>query len=182
MKTLLKPVAVLATAALFSCVLAFAQTSSAPAGNSNIAHLYLVEKDPANFQPVPGGAWGKLVYARSGPSFDFVFNGHKLDAGIAYTLIYYPDPWPGNGAKCLGNAVADTNGDVHIQGRRNTGNLPIATDLNANPETTTEPPQTGAKIWLVLTGDVNCTSATMVNYHPTEYLFEMHLITYTKTQ
>ena len=93
MKTLLKPVAVLATAALFSCVLAFAQTPSAPAGNSNIAHLYLVEKDPANFQPVPGGAWGKLVYARSGPSFDFVFNGHKLDAGIAYTLIYYPDPW-----------------------------------------------------------------------------------------
>jgi len=181
-KTLLRRVAVLAIAAVFSCVLGFGQTVGAPAGNSNIAHLYIVEKDPANFQPVPGGAWGKLLYTRSGPSFDFVFNGHKLDTGIAYILIYYPDPWPGKGAKCLGNAVADANGDVHIQGRRDPVSLPIATDLNANPETTTEPPQTGAKIWLVLTSDVNCSSAMMINYHPTEYLFEMHLITYTKTQ
>jgi hypothetical protein len=182
MTNLLRSVAVLVTAALFSCVLTFGQSPSAPAGQSNIAHLYLVEKDPATFQPVPGGAWGKLVYTRSGASFDFVFNGHKLDTGIAYTLIYYPDPWPGNGAECLGHAVANTNGDVHIQGRRNTGSLPVATDLNANPETTTEPPQTGAKIWLVLSTDINCSSKMMVNYHPTEYLFEMRLITYSKTQ
>lgn len=157
------------------------QGPSGHPGNSNIAHLYLAEKNPANFQVVPGGAWGKLIYTTSGPTFTFVFNGHKLDAGIAYTLIYYPDPWPGLGAKCLGSGVANPTGDIHIMGSRDTGSLPISGDLNANPATTTEPPNTGAKIWLVLTSDINCTGAGMTSWHPTEYLFEMQLINYTQT-
>lgn len=43
-----------------------AQGPSGQSGNSNIAHLYLAEKDPTNFQVVPGGAWGKLVYRNLG--------------------------------------------------------------------------------------------------------------------
>lgn len=109
-----------------------------------------------------------------------MFNGHKLDAGITYTLIYYPDPWPGLGAKCLGSGVAGTTGDIHIMGSQDTGSLPIPSDLNANPATTTEPPNTGAKIWLVLTSDINCSAARMSYWHPTEYLFEMQLINYTQ--
>lgn len=145
--------------------------------------MYLVAKD-ANFQPVPGGAWGKLKYAVSGPTFDFVFNGHKLDAGVEYTLIYYPDPFPGTGAMCLGTGLADANGDTHIQGNVDTGDLPIATDWNADPSTTTvpgPPPVTGAKIWLVLATDVNCDGAGMIRWQPAEYLFEMQLINYIKT-
>ncbi len=165
---------------LFSVSLLLSQGPSGQPGNSNIGHLYLAEKDPTNFQVVPGGAWGKLVYRRSGRTFDYVFNGHKLDAGIAYTLLYYPDPWPGSGAKCLGSGVADADGNIHIQGTPDTGSLPIPGDLNAAPETTTEPPNTGAKIWLVLTGDVNCNGAGMITWHPTEYLFEMQLINYAK--
>ena len=74
-----------------------------PAGKSNTAHLYLYEKDPATWEIVDGGAWGKMKYNLSGPEFEYVFNGHGLEAGEDYTLIYYPDPWPGGGLICLGD-------------------------------------------------------------------------------
>jgi len=160
----------------------FSQGPSGPAGKSNVAHLYVAEKD-ANWQPVPGGAWGKLEYKLSGPMFDFVFNGQKLDPGLAYTLIYYPDPWPGTGAICLGNGVVDINGYIHIKGSPDTGNLPIATDWNADPLKTTysgPPSGTRAKICLVLTSDIACGSR-MIAWQPIHYLFEMQLINYTKT-
>jgi hypothetical protein len=155
---------------------------SGPAGKSNVAHLYLAEKD-ATWQVVPGGAWGKLQYRHSGPTFDFVFNGHRLDPGVAYTLMYYPDPWPGIGAMCLGAGTVDSNGDIHIKGSPDIGSLPIATDRNSDPAKTTypgPPPKTGAKIWLVRTSDIACGSS-MIAWHPVDYLFEMDLITYVKT-
>ena len=67
-------------------------------GKSNIGHLYLWEKvrdDSAPWPIVEDGAWGKMKYNLSGPTFDFVFNGHGLVQLKDYTLIYYPDPWPG---------------------------------------------------------------------------------------
>jgi hypothetical protein len=167
---------------LASAAVVLADQPSGRSGNSNSAHLYLQEKNPANWLPVAGGAWGKMVYTLSGKSFTFVFNGHKLDAGIPYTLIYYPDPWPGNGSICLGSGVADRTGDIHIKGIVNTGNLPIPGDLNGNAGTTTYGSQTGAKIWLVLSGDIGCSRHYMAGWHPTEYLFEMHLINYIETE
>jgi hypothetical protein len=166
----------------FGSVTVLSQKPNAPSGNSNMAHLYLAEKNPANWVPVPGGAWGKMVYTTSGASFGFVFNGHKLDSDIAYTLMYYPDPWPGNGAICLGQGVGDASGNVHIQGNLKTGDLPVASDQNATSGTTTyDSQQTGAKIWLVLSSDVSCSGHHIVSWHPTEYLFEMHLINFTQT-
>src|SRR4030042_3507003 len=73
-----------------------------PAGKSKTAPLYLYEKDPETWLIVPGGAWGKMTYPTSGLLFKFVFNGKKLTAGANYTLLYYPNPWPGNGLICLG--------------------------------------------------------------------------------
>lgn len=140
-----------------------------PAGKSNRAHLYLYEKDPATWEIVPGGAWGKMAYDLSGPTFDFVFNGHGLGAGD-YTLIYYPDPWPGSGLICLGSTAADEYGNVHIAGAVDTGDLPASIDQND-----------GAKIWLVVSGDVDCDTARMVGWHPTEYLFEYDLIAFEDT-
>jgi len=141
------------------------------AGKSNIGHLYLFEKDPATWEIVECGAWGKMTYRLSGPLFDFVFNGHNLEAGSDYTLIYYPDPWPGNGLICLGSAVADEFGEVHIKAQVDTGDLPAADDEND-----------GAKIWLVLSADVDCENASMIGWHPTEYLFEFDLITFDDTE
>jgi len=171
---------------------------SGPSGRSKIGHLYLYEKmEPAQPYPagtpweiVEGGAWGKMKYPLQGPTFKFVFNGHDLTPGVDYTLIYYPDPWPGTGLICLGIGTSDEEGDVHIMGSKDIGNLPIAADLN-NPDngghadciansTCIE----GAKIWLVLSSDVDCGTETtdpmMIGWTPTEYLFEDVGIFYVK--
>jgi hypothetical protein len=136
------------------------------AGNSNIAHLYLYEKDPVTWEINEDGAWGKMKYNLSGEMFEFVFNGHGLEAGSDYTLIYYPDPWPGNGLICLGSGTANKGGEVHIAESRDIDFLPVVLDDNF-PD--------GAKIWLVLTSDIEC-GASMTGWNPTEYLFEDDLI------
>ena len=142
------------------------------AGKSKIGHLYLVEKDPADpeWPTVPGGAWGKMIYRRSAPRFFFIFNGHGLVPGEDYTLIYYPDkdgnPWPREDIICLGSDRADEDGNVHIKERVDTGDLP-------NPDTDIND---GAKIWLVLSDDIDCIQETMSGWNPTEYLFENNLI------
>ena len=38
----------------------------------------------------------------------------------------------------------------------------------------------GAKIWLVLSDDVDCGTKIMTGWNPTEYLFEGELITFTE--
>ncbi|OGE37873.1 hypothetical protein A3B45_03150 [Candidatus Daviesbacteria bacterium RIFCSPLOWO2_01_FULL_39_12] len=100
------------------------------AGESNKAHLYLYEKDSSTWDIAEGGAWGKMTYNQSGPAFDYVFNGHSLVPGDDYTLIYYPDPWPGTNLQCLGSAIANVEGDVHISGAVDTGSLPTTSDAN----------------------------------------------------
>jgi len=144
----------------------FAKGPSGPAGKSNVGHLYLYEKD-ADWEIVEGGAWGKMKYNLSGSTFDFVFNGHSLPVGQDYTLIYYPDPWPGSGLICLGSGTVNEDGNVHIKELVDTGGLPNETDANA-----------GAKIWLVLSSDVDCGELEMIAWDPAAYLFEYDLITF----
>jgi len=145
------------------------------AGQSNTAHLYLFEKYPDSWDIVKGGAWGKMRFNFSGPTFGFVFNGHRLQPGKNYTLIYYPDkegnPWPRTDIIFLGNGTANKGGNVHIadSAELNT-DLPIAADINK-----------GAKIWLVLSTDLDFETNTMFGWNPTEYLFEHNLITYDDT-
>jgi hypothetical protein len=152
---------------------------SGPAGKSNVAHLYLYEKSETDWQILEKGAWGKMKYRMSGPSFNFVFNGKKLIPGEEYTLIYYPDPWPGNGLICLGTGVANGGGNVHIKEAAFIDtDLPVEGDLN-NPITeghaeclANSTCIDGAKIWLVLSSDVDCTGRMMIGWNPAEYLFE----------
>jgi len=166
-KYLILVLVVLLIGALFVGVLAVGP--SKPAGKSNVAHLYLYEKEeltpplPENPWPiVEDGAWGKMKYNLSGEEFEFVFNGHGLEPGWDYTLIYYPDPWPGTGLICLGEGTANAEGDVHIAESVNTGDLPAEGDLALLG---------GAKIWLVLTSDVDC-DVEMIGWNAAEYLFE----------
>ena len=152
------------------------------AGNSNIAHLYLYEKTPGPIAvpPIPwdlveGGAWGKMKYNLSGEEFEYVFNGHGLVEGEDYTLIYYPDkignPWPRVDIICLGSGIANAKLNVHIMGSVDTGDLPDPlVDINE-----------GAKIWLVLSDDVDCGTKIMTGWNPTEYLFEGDVITFDDT-
>lgn len=151
---------------------ALADGPTGQAGKSNIGHLYLHEKNPDTWEIIGkdmDGAWGKMKYNLSCDEFSFVFNGHDLEPGESYSLIYYPDPWPGSGLMSLGTAVADEEGNVHIKASVATGDLPAEYDEND-----------GAKIWLTLSGDVDSTSETtsMIGWNPTEYLFEHDLINY----
>jgi len=146
-----------------------AKIPNGPAGKSHVGHLYLFEKDPVSWEIVDGGANGKMKYNLEGYEFDFVFNGHGLEPGMDYTLIYYPDPWPGDGLICLGDGTSDFDGNVHIKNTVDTGSLPAMGDDNY---------MDGAKIWLVLTNDVDCMMSSMIGWNPIEYLFEYDLITF----
>ena len=168
-----KAVMIVLCVGFFVATLANAQrVPSQVAGSSNNGHLYVFEKNPADWTIVEGGAWGKMLYNQSGPTLDFVFNGHRLNTGQEYTLIYYPDPWPGNNLVCFGSGTADLLGDVTIkENKAILEDLPLASDDNFG---------TGAKIWLVLPADVNCPNRTMSGWTPGDYLFEYNLfLTYT---
>jgi hypothetical protein len=134
------------------------------------SELTLCDKDEADFE---GGCLGNyeatLTYYESGPTFDFSVTGTVPLADTNYTLIYYPDPWPGSGLICLGAADSVGN-DIGLSGSTILGHdLPLPGDEN-----------TGAKIWLVPTADLACEDPTqMTAWNPSSYLFENDLITYT---
>ena len=136
--------------------------------------LYLYEKTPAAEDAWPiveDGAWGKMTALRFYKMF-FVFNGHKLTEGVHYTLISYNEPgdtWPATENTILGTGTADTEGNIHIMGLLS----PLV--MNDYPtDTSDEYSGTGAKIWLVLSSDMDGT--TLQGWNPTEYLFEGRLL------
>ena len=147
----------------------FAAGKDGPAGNSNIGHLYLYEKNPTDWSIVEGGAWGKMTYNLSGETFDLVFNGKGLDAGVDYSLIYYADPWPGTGGAFLASGIANNGGNLNLKASVDVGDIPVAADTNS-PD--------GGKIWLVVTADYDADAGQMIAWNPAEYLFENALITF----
>jgi hypothetical protein len=136
--------------------------------------LMLVELDPATWLPVQKGAQGELKYkATSGAELEFHLRGKDLEPGGSYTLIYFPDPWPGNGLICLGSAAANDQGRLKIKGKAVVPALPIESDANY---------PCGAKLWLVLTADVDCQGKMMTAWHPESYLFQGELISFDGDQ
>lgn len=157
-------------------------------GNSNVAHLYLFEKDPDTWEIVRGRGrtrWAKIKYVLADDEFKFILNAHGLTAEEAYSLIYYPDPWPGTGLISLGNGTVNRGGNLHLSGSVDTGDLPIEADKNnlENPDRYEyiDEDYNGAKIWLTLSDDVDFELDKMVGWNPTEYLFEYDLITFDDT-
>jgi hypothetical protein len=59
--------------------------------------------------------------------------------------------------------MANDECNVHIKGSIDTGDM------------------LDAKIWLVLSSDVDCENAKMIGWNPTAYLFEYDLITFDDT-
>lgn len=137
-------------------------------------HLYLYEKTPVAegaWPLVEDGAWGKMIALRFYKMF-FVFNGHELVADSSYTLISYKEPgasWPATDCVVLGSGTADADGNVHIMGF-----IPALVYNTYPTETSDEYSGTGAKIWLVLSSDMDGT--TLQGWNPTEYLFEGRLL------
>lgn len=135
-------------------------------------HLYLYEKNSSDWSFVEDGAWGKMKYNTKGTTFDFVFNGHGLEPETNYTLIYYADPWPGDNGVDIVSGASNVNGNLHLKGSADIGDIPVAVDENSAD---------GAKIWLVLSEDYDTDETKMIGWNPGEYLFEHHLITFDDT-
>ncbi len=161
-------------------------------GEGNEGELYLYEKDPDgadnitdnddDWSIVEDGAWGLLKYNLSGDTFDFEFEGEGLDLETEYSLIYYADPWPGdNPGALIDSDDSEDDGTIKLEGSINLDtDLPNPDDENYDHEVNGQAPP-GAKIWLVLTDDYDDTEMEMVNWNPTEYLFEANTITYDDT-
>ncbi len=140
-----------------------ANNRSGGVGNSNNAFLYLYEKDPATWNISWGDdmAWGKMKFNLEGQTFDFLFNGHGLEAATNYSLIYYPEPqttwpWP---VTVLATGMPNDEGDIHLD-----GSVELEQDLSSD------------KIWLVLDGDI--VEGALSGWNPSEYLFEHNVISY----
>jgi len=132
------------------------------AGKSNNQFLYLYEKDPADWTFVWDGAWGKLKCNVAGSTFDYVLHGHGLSPETGYSLIYYADPWPGdNPGALIASGVSNDKGDILLKG---------SAELNMD--------LVDAKLWLVTSDDYDATNAKLVGWHPADYLFEHHAISY----
>ena len=144
--------------------------------------VYLYEKDPLTWDVISGPNAGvaMMKYMPENDEFYFQIMGRKLAPNTNYTLIYYPDPWPGNNLICLGAGTSTFEGKLRINGYDcpsspyysdpvSTGNMPASYDWNYGY---------GAKIWLVLSSDVQCGGATphMTAWNPSDYLFENVLI------
>ena len=140
--------------------------------------------------------WGQMHYNLVGDIFKFSFQGKKLLPDTDYTLIYYPDPWPGNNLIRLSEGRSNEAGNLQLHGNieifdsiGDPSGLPTPDDANYYakgelPEGKPSPSgATGAKIWLVLTDDLAVTLAEgepdhMRSWNPSAYLFEGNLIVY----
>ena len=165
------------------------------AGKSNVAFLYLREKDPSTWEIVDGGAWGKLKYSLAGPTFNYVFNGHGLEANTDYSLIYYADKpdrfedWGGdNPGALIASGTSNDERDIHLMGSVELDmDLPCPPDANIDEYDYSEPPDNyqhahGAKIWLVPSRDYDEGNENKVTgWEPSAFLFETDLITYDDT-
>ena len=196
----MKKIAILIIALMATSLIASLALAGGPqgqAGKSNTAHLYLYEKD-SNWEIVEDGAWGKMKYNLSGPTFDFVFNGHELDPDADYCLIYYADKpdrfvdWGGdNPGALIASGTSNEGGNIHLAGSIELDmDLPCSPDWNINPDPNYCDYNNGfddydhccgAKIWLVPSDDYNAATKKVSAWNPSEFLFESDLITYDDT-
>jgi len=143
--------------------------------------LKLVKKDPVTW--VPSEDAGHLKYKTAANEFTYTFDATGLTAITQYSLIYYADPWPGDGTDhstgaLIGTFTSDINGAIVST----PGNVNLGTDL---PNSKDKNFGVGAKIWLVLSSDYSTTTlgaqGHMTAWNPSGYLFETHLINYHDT-
>jgi|GEM_PF-3914131 len=134
------------------------------------ARLRLENKD-SQWNPIWDGRYGILDFASASPTFDYSLRVYGLNPSTAYKLIYYKDPWPGTGSKEIASFTTDGAGNWS-----GSGSVELNTDLP-----TAGDPNSGAKIWVVLSSDWDSANQKMKDWHQSEYLFEWNLISYDDT-
>ena len=140
-----------------------------------------LENKDAAWNVILDATCGYLRYNKEGPTFKYRFKGQGLDPNTGYSLIYYGDKpnrfvnWGGNYPGALiASGTTNAIGKIHLNGDVELNmDLPSPCDINIA--------EGGAKIWLVLSSDVDCEGQSMIGWNPTEYLFEYDLITFDDT-
>ena len=152
---------------------------NAPGPEGVQASVNLENKNPTTWVPIIDDIGGTLSYNTSGPTFNYSFTGKVPLASTAYCLIYYADPWPGDGKTHSAGTGMDiacgTSGSdrsLSLSGNPDLGDLPNLDDQNSPG---------GAKLQVVLDTDYDNGNHRMIGWNPSNYLFEMNLITYKKT-
>lgn len=137
---------------------------------SKFERLVLVPDEAARSHRRTGGF---VIFKRAAPTFNLRVRAHGLRRNEAYTLIYFPDPWPGEQLLCLATGNSNRGGGLQISKRVNLNtSLPAVHDAN-HP--------TGARLRLVLTADIDCDGRRFRDWNPRAYLYETRLIRYTDT-
>jgi len=142
---------------------------------ANVGVTSFWQRDLRTWEIIADGAWGRMKYRSRGSTFGFRFKGEGLRPGGDYTMIYYPDyeggPWRRRGIRCLGSGTATGVGYIELaEARELDSDLPMPGDMNP-----------GAKIVLVDSSDVDCSTNTMSGWDPIGCLFGHNLITYSDT-
>lgn len=159
----------------FDVVLEARQTDAPAPNGAQMATLQLKEKDPVTWNVVQDGASGTLTFKIASNTFDYSLIAAGLNNSISYSLIYYADPWPGNHpGKLIGVHTTDSSGNINDLNKT----VDLAMDL---PQSTDANYPVGAKIQLVLTDDYDSANSKLTAWHPSEYLFEMNLVSYDDT-
>lgn len=99
---------------------------------------------------IADGTWGVLTWSSPGE-----LTAQGLNASTNYSLITYPDPWPGTGLVEICKGTSDGDGNLSLS--------------PCNPPSTYQ-----GKIWLVLSSDVS--GDHMVGWNPNDYLFEANKV------
>lgn len=116
-----------------------------------------------------------MTFKSASDTFEYSLVAAGLNPSASYSLIYYADPFPGNHpGKLIGTYTTDGSGAIA------SGNVSIelGMDLPVSPDANYP---VGAKIELVLTNDYNAGTNSMSAWNPSEYLFEMNLVSYNDT-
>lgn len=165
--------------------LAISPIATPVSGYSNAT--YLDNKDTSTWATILDERLGTLSYNATGDTFGYNFTATGLEASVAYSLIYYANPYPGgNPGALIGTGTSTTEGTLLITGAPELGiSLPTPPDANMLIDHSIAPDfytnAYGAKIWLVPSTCYNTETKTVSTWSPTRFLFETDVITYTDT-
>lgn len=134
--------------------------------------LNLYEKNPSDWSIVNNGATGVVEFSTVGTPWRILqervrVTVHGLEPKTEYQLIYYGndqvnDVWPY--VTCIGKPRRTSTQGYFKSGSTKFNHLEMQNDGLAQ------------KLWVVLADDVDCNAGKMIDWNPTEYLFEEHTI------
>jgi hypothetical protein len=127
-------------------------------GASQVSHVRFAVLDEDG-EPIADAAWGRMTWFWIGPRFDFVMNGHALEASSDYVLVSLPPEGDASAASwCLAEGSSNPGGHLHLLSSIELdSHLPANLDPEAvlAPEEDADAPE-GVVLALAPAGQVSC--------------------------